>query len=57
MICFAKNISNLDFWFSENKNAKLIETQYYKLKEKFTVPSVIETELRKWIKSNEKKLS
>lgn len=56
MICFANNKSNLSFWFSENENAKLISEQYNKLKQKHIYPAEIENELRKWIKSNEKKI-
>ena len=56
MVCFAKNKSNLTYWYSENENAKLILEQYIKLKQKYHKPNEIEIELRKWIKSNEKKL-
>ena len=56
MVCFAKNKSNLTYWYSENENAKLILEQYTKLKQKYHNPNEIEIELRKWIKSNEKKL-
>lgn len=52
MLCYAKNIDQLEYWFAESDKAKLINEKYIELKDRGLAVEDIQAKLRKWIKQN-----
>lgn len=56
ILSYAKNNNLLDPWIIVSKKAKLIEEEYKILKSKTSDITLIQRELRKWIKDNQEQL-
>ena len=56
ILCYCKNKSSQSAWSLESVNAQKIIKKYRELRERFTTPSDIQVELRKWIKDNKDEL-
>lgn len=56
IICFCRKLQIQGKWFSESKKALLIQETYLELKKKYSDISVIEKNLRSWIKKNKDEL-
>ncbi|MDD4637053.1 MAG: site-specific DNA-methyltransferase [Bacteroidales bacterium] len=56
LLCFANNKSKLEHWFSNNKNAELIQEKYERLKLEDLSIDDIQKQLRAWITKNKKLL-
>lgn len=58
IVCYSKNRSLLSPWYTKNEKAEKIQNKYLELKSKYNNDiTIIQEELRKWIKTNEKDLS
>ncbi|MCR5360717.1 MAG: site-specific DNA-methyltransferase [Bacteroidales bacterium] len=56
IICFCRKLQEQGKWFAASKKAFLIEEKYNELKSQFPDVASVQSELRKWIKENEKNL-
>jgi adenine-specific DNA-methyltransferase len=57
VLCYSKNKNVLDYWKADNDKAELINLKYLELKDRLSDISMIQTELRKWIRENKEALS
>lgn len=56
ILCYAKDKNQLDKWTSRSPVVDIFLDKYKELKEKYKYPTLIQQELRKWIRANKKDL-
>ena len=56
MVCYAKQKYNVPNWFAKSQAAELILNEYNRLSKNINNVELLQSELRKWIRKNEKNL-